>query len=49
MIVPSQTFDPKSPVSVYRAVRRQIGLPELKKSVIAPSQFVAMILGSSKK
>ena len=44
VVVPSQTFDPRSPVSLCRAVRRQIGAPEAPRPPLSPSALVSKIL-----
>jgi len=41
---PEQTFDPESPISIARAVKRHIGIEEKPLLVLDASQFMASIL-----
>lgn len=41
---PVQTFDPNSPVSIARAVRRHLGSPEQRSAVVAAPTFLREIL-----
>ena len=44
IVEPAQTFDPASPVSIARAVRRFVGAPEPPVPVLSPTDFVRMLL-----
>jgi glycosyltransferase involved in cell wall biosynthesis len=44
VVVPAETFDPESPVSIARAVRRFLGQPEAPLSVATAQAFVEQIL-----
>lgn len=44
VVVPVETFDPESPVSICRAVRRYLGQPEAPNPVLSPEEFVTRIL-----
>ena len=46
VIVPSHTFDPRSPVSLRRAVLRQIGAPEAPRPPFPPAALVSKILSA---
>lgn len=41
--VPAQTFDPGSPVSIARAVKRHLGLAELPPQSLSPAAFLRAI------
>jgi glycosyltransferase involved in cell wall biosynthesis len=45
VVEPVETFDPESPVSICRAVRRYLGRPQAPQRVLSPGEFVARILG----
>ena len=40
LIDPIQTFDPNSPISIYRAVKRFLNLPFERTRILTPKQFV---------
>lgn len=42
--VPVQTFDPDSPVSIARAVKRHLGVAELPPQPLSPAAFLQIIL-----
>ena len=44
MVVPAETFDPRSPVSIARAVRRFIGNTEKPQKLYSMDAFVAEVL-----
>lgn len=44
IVDPIQTFDPHSPVSIARAVRRYLGFPDTKVSLKSPAEFLQEIL-----
>jgi glycosyltransferase involved in cell wall biosynthesis len=44
VVVPDQTFDPGSPRSVARAVKRFLGLPGDHVQLLDPAEFVERIL-----
>jgi glycosyltransferase involved in cell wall biosynthesis len=44
IVVPAQTFDPSSPVSIARAVRRHMGIAEVPASVHGPEVFLEEVL-----
>lgn len=44
VVEPVQTFDPESPISIARAVRRFLETPELPPEPLAPAEFLAAIL-----
>lgn len=44
VVVPAETFDPFSPVSICRAVRRYLECPELTVSVRSAEKFITEIL-----
>ena len=44
LIDPIQTFDPNSPISIYRAVKRFLNLPFERTRILSPKQFVSEIL-----
>ena len=43
--VPAETFDPASPVSIARAVRRFLGLPETPDRIRSSKEFLQELLG----
>jgi glycosyltransferase involved in cell wall biosynthesis len=43
VVTPVETFDPKSPLSIARAVRRFLGCPETPEPVMTASEFVERI------
>lgn len=44
VVEPVETFDPESPVSIARAVRRLLGSPERPAPPLAPAEFIARIV-----
>lgn len=44
VVEPVETFDPESPVSICRAVRRYLSQPEVPEHVLSPGEFVARVL-----
>ena len=46
IVTPVETFDPESPVSIARAVRRFLGQPESPIAVTTADEFLRRILGS---
>lgn len=44
VVVPSQTFDPRSPLSLCRAIRRQLGVPEALIPPLSPNDLVQKFL-----
>ena len=44
VVDPEQTFDPESPLSIARAVRRFLGSPEAPQPVCGPDEFVRRLL-----
>lgn len=44
VVEPSETFDPLSPVSIARAVKRYLGVPERQLPVITAEHFVKEVL-----
>jgi len=42
---PAQTFDPSSPRSIARAVKRHLGLGEARPEILSGRQFVNQVLG----
>ncbi len=44
VVEPVETFDPESPVSIARAVRRLLGTPEKPTAPLAPAEFIARIV-----
>ena len=44
VVIPLETFDPESAVSIARAVRRFLGCPETPGPVMTASEFVERIL-----
>jgi len=44
VVEPVETFDPESPVSIARAVRRLLGAPEKPPPPLAPAEFIARIV-----
>lgn len=44
VVMPAETFDPESPISIARAVRRFLGQPEAPLSVTTASGFLEQIL-----
>ena len=45
VVCPMETFDPDSPVSIARAVRRFLGNPERTVAVLATKEFVKEVFG----
>jgi glycosyltransferase involved in cell wall biosynthesis len=45
--VPVQTFDPASPVSIARAVKRFLGVPEPRLELRSPQDFLRELMGVS--
>jgi len=43
VVTPLETFDPESPLSIARAVRRFLGCPETPEPVMTASEFVERI------
>ncbi len=41
---PAQTFDPRSPVSIARAVRRFLGVPQTRERVRSASEFLREVM-----
>jgi glycosyltransferase involved in cell wall biosynthesis len=48
VVVPAETFDPLSPVSIARAVRRLIGEPETPPQPVSPQAFVAWLVENAR-
>ena len=46
VVEPAETFDPESPVSIARAVRRLLGLAEQPVAPMTPDQFIARLLSA---
>lgn len=46
VVTPVETFDPESPVSIARAVRRFLGSPEALVPVMTPGDFLEQVLHS---
>ena len=46
VVVPTETFDPESPVSIARAVRRLLGAPEAPVAPLTPAAFITGLLAS---
>jgi glycosyltransferase involved in cell wall biosynthesis len=44
IVEPAETFDPRSPVSIARAVRRFIGQPEQPRAILDPAQWLREVL-----
>lgn len=44
IVEPAETFDPQSPVSIARAVRRFIGKAEKPRAVLDPAQWLSEVL-----
>ena len=44
VVDPSETFDPLSPVSIARAIKRYLGVPERPLSVMTAERFVKELL-----
>lgn len=42
--VPAQTFDPESPLSIARAVRRLLGNPDLPEPPLSPEDFIMRVV-----
>jgi glycosyltransferase involved in cell wall biosynthesis len=45
LLDPNETFDPASPVSIARAVKRYLSISELRPSLLEPKAFVTDLLG----
>jgi glycosyltransferase involved in cell wall biosynthesis len=44
LVIPVETFDPNSPTSVARAVRRFLGAPDIPVRVATAADFIAEVL-----
>lgn len=45
VVMPKETFDPRSPMSIARAVRRYLGFPQEGLGITTAEQFLAEVLG----
>jgi glycosyltransferase involved in cell wall biosynthesis len=45
---PAQTFDPRSPVSIARAVKRQLNIPDNKAAPCGAAEFLRVVLAGSR-
>ena len=45
VVCPYETFDPESPLSISRAVRRAVACDSLPKEIISPNTFLSIIIG----
>lgn len=43
VVDPAQSFDPRSPLSIARAVRRHLGKPEKRTTLLTPERFIEFV------
>ena len=44
VVAPAQTFDPESPLSIARAIRRLLGTPEVPAPPLTPAEFMHRVI-----
>jgi glycosyltransferase involved in cell wall biosynthesis len=47
LLDPNETFDPVSPISIARAVKRYLSISELRPSILEPKTFITDLLGET--
>jgi glycosyltransferase involved in cell wall biosynthesis len=44
LVDPDETFDPYSPISIYRSVKRFLSISDIKTNIIDPEEFVKCVI-----
>lgn len=47
VVDPAETFDPRSPVSIARAIKRYLGVPERPRALLSADSFIKTLLGDT--